>query len=76
VDLAAGDSLVLYTDGATEATNAQGKPFGTERLAEVVRRSSAASAEVMVQTILGDITAFADGRALADDVTLLVLRAS
>ena len=37
VELAAGDTLVLYTDGVTEATNADGEEFGESRLLDILR---------------------------------------
>ena len=70
-----GDHLVLYTDGVTEAASPQGEPFGEDRLAEAVRRSSGSSPEVMLQAILSSLTDFAKVPELADDATLVILKA-
>src|ERR1700682_4817727 len=50
-DLTAGDLLVLYTDGITEAENSQGEEFGLERLSAVIRRDSSLSAKELMGNI-------------------------
>src|ERR1051325_7733407 len=46
-----GDVLVLYTDGATEANNAQGEEFGRERLAQAVKRNYDRPAREMIASL-------------------------
>ncbi len=75
VTLQAGDSLVLFTDGLTEAQNRSFECYGESRLnGSIVRAAECASAEEMLANIMGDFEDFIDGRRLKDDVTLLVLR--
>jgi len=69
-----GDLLVLYTDGVTEASNAEGEMFGRERLKEVASAHRAQSAEDLVQTIDEAITAFVGDAPQFDDFTLVVAR--
>jgi sigma-B regulation protein RsbU (phosphoserine phosphatase) len=67
-----GDTLILYTDGITEARNPQGEMFGEDRLDEAsICRGSAA---LIVDSILGELDRFRAGRILGDDRTLLVAR--
>lgn len=70
---APGDRLILYTDGITEAADAQGELFGETRLAEVVQALIAVDAEAMVQGILRAWDAFTTGAPISDDVTLVVV---
>jgi phosphoserine phosphatase RsbU/P len=70
-DLAAGDVLVLYTDGVTEAQNDLGEEFGTERLSTLLEHSYSLSAEHLVKRILSSAAGFCDQVGFSDDVNLL-----
>lgn len=72
--LSPGDLLVLYTDGVTEAFNADHEMFGAERLVEVVRAHRTASVQELVEAIEAEVTAFAGEAPQSDDLTLLVMR--
>jgi hypothetical protein len=67
-----GDVMVLYTDGITEACNAEGELFGPRRLAEVIERSRSLPTEAIRQQIVDAVTRWMDTQ--DDDVTVLVLR--
>jgi hypothetical protein len=67
-----GDVMVLYTDGITEARNAEGELFGPRRLAEIVERNRTAPSEAIRQHIIDEVTAWMTAQ--DDDVTVLVLR--
>ncbi len=72
-DLMAGDVLVFYTDGVTEAGNRRGEQFGEERLAATVLRSSLLSAEDLSNNIYNAAADFcADD--FNDDLTILVVK--
>lgn len=71
--LAAGDTLLLYTDGVTEATNAHGALFGEEALVGVVRGHDG-SADKMPPHVLEAVRAFENGAAQADDITCVAIR--
>ena len=69
--IAAGDRLILYTDGITEGRNPAGDEFGEERLAETASRHRGLPAEEMLAAMLGEIEAFNAG-VYEDDATLIV----
>jgi serine phosphatase RsbU (regulator of sigma subunit) len=73
-DLGAGDVLVLYTDGVTEAQNALGEEFGTERLSALLERGFALSAESLMTTIFSSASDFCNQVGFADDATILVVK--
>ena len=73
-DLAAGDIVVLYTDGVTEAENPQGEAFGMERLSALIRRCSSLSADGLMSNILQSAADFCQGVGFNDDVTILVVK--
>lgn len=74
VNLAPGDLLLLYTDGVTEAMDPQGREFGKDRLAELVRYGSHWSAQELVWNLRQRLEEFTQGQPLADDTTLIVCK--
>jgi sigma-B regulation protein RsbU (phosphoserine phosphatase) len=75
VDLEAGDFVVLYSDGISEATNRTEEMYQTERLLEAVQKAdSGLSARGMVDWIIQDVTKFVGDVDPCDDITLVVLR--
>jgi sigma-B regulation protein RsbU (phosphoserine phosphatase) len=72
--LGAGDLLVLYTDGITEAANPEEVEFGTDRLLEVVRGSRAKSVAQIEVDVLAALASFVKGVPYADDRTFVLLR--
>ncbi len=72
-NLMAGDVLVFYTDGVTEAENRLGEEFGMERLSETVRSGSALSAEDLITNIYNAAADFC-GDDFNDDATILVVK--
>jgi serine phosphatase RsbU (regulator of sigma subunit) len=69
-----GDTLVLYTDGVTEAMNNEGAEYGDERLAAVVAGHRSASAATLRDTIVADVRQFRAGAAPNDDLTIVLLK--
>ncbi|HXN54260.1 MAG TPA: PP2C family protein-serine/threonine phosphatase [Candidatus Acidoferrum sp.] len=73
-DLTAGDVVVFYTDGVTEAENRLGEEFGLERLSAVVRHGSSLSAEELTTDIFNNAANFCSEVGFHDDVTILVVK--
>jgi sigma-B regulation protein RsbU (phosphoserine phosphatase) len=73
--LQAGDRLVLYTDGVTEASNADDEEFGDTRLIDVLAQNRAASATQLQARILESAGQFCRNH-WHDDATLLIFAAS
>jgi sigma-B regulation protein RsbU (phosphoserine phosphatase) len=71
-----GDLFLFFSDGITDALNAEGELFGTERLEAVLRDHPSAchSAQATVDAILAAVATFQSGTAHFDDETLVVLR--
>jgi serine phosphatase RsbU (regulator of sigma subunit) len=72
-ELAPGDTLLLYTDGITEAMNQDSREFGEEGLIEVVRAEYHLSVEQLLRRILEEVRAFSS-REQQDDITLVAAR--
>jgi sigma-B regulation protein RsbU (phosphoserine phosphatase) len=68
--LAAGDRLVLFTDGLTDAENRDGEDFGDARLVEAVVAHRHEYAEALRDAVLASVRSFAPG-AFGDDATLI-----
>jgi phosphoserine phosphatase RsbU/P len=70
-----GQTLVMYTDGVTEAQNPAEEEFGRDRLVRSVKAASDLSARQMIDAIQRDIADWTDGRGSHDDVTFFVVKA-
>jgi serine phosphatase RsbU (regulator of sigma subunit) len=70
----AGDTLVLFSDGVTEAENPQGEEFGDDRLAACLHGSRGRPATEVLDAVQRELTAFISTAAVRDDVTLMVVK--
>ena len=73
ITLEPGDSLVLYTDGVSEAMNSSGEEFGMDRFRQIFVETPPSSARQVNELILRAVSEFAGGIPQSDDVTCLVL---
>ena len=73
VRLAPGDTLLLYTDGITEALGHDGREFGEDRLLNVLRTQRHLPVPQLLDTILKGVREFSD-RDPEDDMTLVIAR--
>jgi len=71
--LAAGDRIVIYTDGVTEAQNVRGEFFGRKQLRELLVAHAADSCAVLHDAVLRAVKVFTDSATQADDITLVVV---
>jgi sigma-B regulation protein RsbU (phosphoserine phosphatase) len=75
VRLEAGDRVLFYTDGITEAVNGAGEQFGEDRLCEVLRGlPEEMPANAVAEQILDALRSFLGAEEPRDDMTLMVLR--
>jgi len=75
LQMSAGDTLVLYTDGFTEAMNGHLQEFGEERFLDLLHRNQKSTAEELVHRIITSVQNFAGDQPQHDDMTLVVLKA-
>ena len=74
VPLERNDCLVLYTDGVTEALNAEGDEFGIDRMIQSVRAGAPDGAQAVVKRIIEDVRNFTGSNPQNDDITLIAIR--
>jgi len=74
ISLSAGDVLVIFSDGVTDAMNPQGEEFGEARLEAAVRRHRTESSSGILEGVNRAIAEWTAGTPLPDDLTLLVAR--
>ncbi len=72
--LGPGESLVLYSDGITEAQDPDGEEYQEERLIRALRESLDEDADRMAESVFRDVARFRQRREQGDDMTLLVMR--
>lgn len=71
-----GDMLFTFTDGVTEALDADGALFTKERLFRDVNSVQGCSARELVDEVFEAVRAFSDGTVQADDITMLAIKMS
>lgn len=74
ITIALGDTLLLYTDGLTEAFSPDGDLFGEVRLLDVMDSLAAGTAEEVIASIEECLNDFIDPLPLADDLTMMAIR--
>ena len=74
IQFTAGDLMIFYTDGVTEAESPDGKMFGIERLCEAASRYRMGTATEIKQGIIRDVMTHIDTQRIHDDITLVVLK--
>jgi sigma-B regulation protein RsbU (phosphoserine phosphatase) len=75
VQVGAGDTLLLFTDGITEARSDQGEEFGEDRLVSTMLQQRESSAKDLQAHVLQQVKQFCNSR-LSDDATLVVISAT
>lgn len=73
LQLQPGDTLFLYTDGVTEATNQQNQLYGEERLEKRLNIDDKENTEVLLSSVWEDVSAFQGETEQFDDITMLAL---
>jgi sigma-B regulation protein RsbU (phosphoserine phosphatase) len=74
VDLQEDDTLILFSDGVTEAMDPNEEMYGVPRLREVLSGQHRAPLAELQKTVLQSVEDFARGASQADDITLLLVR--
>ena len=77
VTLTAGERIVIFSDGVSEALDAAGEEFGDDRLLEALRTSIGATdvdATHLVEDVIASVRAFTKGAPQSDDITAMVVR--
>ncbi len=72
--LADGDTLVLFTDGFSEAMDPHHELYGDERLLEAAGRTRPPSSSALIDALVADVQSFANGAEQHDDMTMVVVR--
>ena len=74
VTLEPGDTVILYTDGVTEAMNAEGEQYGLDDLREIFASTPPGSSEGANKSVFDAVHRFAQDTPQSDDITCLVMR--
>ena len=74
IQLAVGDEMFFYTDGVTEATNADNNLYGEKRLLECLENCRAKTVFEQLEMLKADIDVFVDGNEQFDDITIMAMK--
>ncbi len=73
LELNPGDTLVVYSDGLTDAENRAGEDIGEDRLRELIRTTAPQGAAALEAKLLAELDQFTQGAAQTDDITFLLI---
>jgi sigma-B regulation protein RsbU (phosphoserine phosphatase) len=76
VELLPGTTMLLVTDGVTEAMNSNREQFGTERIDQLLARDGKQDAQVLCNEFLDSINTFRGDAPVHDDITLVAIHAT
>ena len=71
---ASGDTILLFTDGITEAVDRYGKEYGTDRIAALISAHAAEPLENIRRRLVNDFETYRAGADMHDDTTFILLR--
>ena len=74
LQLMPGDTIYLYTDGVTEATNEQEELYEEDRLLQALNKNRTEDMETLCRAVQESVDAFADGAPQFDDITMLAMQ--
>lgn len=74
LQLTKGDTLLLYTDGLSEAANQSGAEYGAARLSKLAGGCHTLPLRVLIPACLEDLATFRSGAPLRDDLTMMAIR--
>jgi sigma-B regulation protein RsbU (phosphoserine phosphatase) len=75
IQLKAGETVFLYTDGVVEAVGQGGTEYGRQRLLAKLKSLRQAASRELINALMEDIHLFTEGIAQSDDITVLAVRA-
>jgi len=73
-DLKPGDIIFLYTDGITEAANANKELYGEDRLLTTLNKNNKGNARKICENVLKNVASFVNGAEQSDDITMLCFK--
>jgi len=74
LEINCGDTMILYTDGVTEAVNNVEEFYGMERFLSACKKTKAKTADGIKEELISDIKNFIGDKNIYDDISLVVLK--
>jgi serine phosphatase RsbU (regulator of sigma subunit) len=74
VQLVPGDTIIVFSDGVSEALSTSGEEFGDDRLQAIAEASLSATTADLVDLVVSEVRAFTKGAPQSDDITVMVIR--
>jgi sigma-B regulation protein RsbU (phosphoserine phosphatase) len=74
LQLAAGDRLVIFSDGVSEASDVAGEEYGDNRIIDALKDTDAETSPAVLARLLASVRAFSTGAPQSDDITAMVIR--
>jgi sigma-B regulation protein RsbU (phosphoserine phosphatase) len=69
-----GDTVVVFSDGVSEALDSMGEEFGDDRVLASIQAAAGTNAQTLVTQVFEAVRVFTAGTAQGDDITAMVIR--
>ena len=74
INLKKDDTIIIYSDGITEALNEKDEEFGEEKLLALLKKNHKATAEVLIEKVFEAVKIFVQDVKQSDDITIVVIK--
>ncbi len=74
IKLNTGDTVIIYSDGITEALNKQNEEFGEDRLLTILTENMKSTADTLIEKVFNAIKTFVNDMPQSDDITIVVIK--
>jgi sigma-B regulation protein RsbU (phosphoserine phosphatase) len=72
--LSKGDTIVIYSDGISEAMNNRKREFGDDRIKRVIKANLEKSSKKLIEILFSEVSKHFDGTPQNDDMTMIVVK--
>ena len=74
INLKKGDTIIIFSDGITEALNKNSEEYGEERLLSIIQNSTLLEAEIIIEKVFESVKSHVQDAPQSDDITIVIIK--